>query len=83
MSEKRKAALRITVKDATGKLVKIELFEAALWDPASTGLYRIRIAGKWRMAGGSQYDFYSFEEFTEVLNKSLTKLIGEKGDESA
>jgi len=78
MSEKRKADVRITIKDRDGKPVKIELFRGELWNPSATGTYRLRVDGKWRGGSGSEASFYSLPEFTTLFSKALGKKLSEK-----
>jgi len=72
MGERRKSTYTWLLKKQgkNGNTLKVDLFDASLWgdDP---GKYRVRINGRWYSDKEGEREYFTKDEFKEVLFRSL------------
>ncbi len=78
MSENRKPFASILLKTA-GKTVKFEAFPSELFPdgPTGTGLYRLRMDGRWLDCKGCKYCYMDMDEIGEMLAAGLQGIVGQ------
>jgi len=87
MSEKRTPSISLRIATASGKKVKLELYDAALWSGKNglpmksqlKGKYRIRVDRKWFIMdpNGGRYQFATLWEFRDKFFNSLKRMLND------